>query len=71
MSLRKTTVGFGSKGLGGQPMSFAESLLSGRPLQRDIACDIPHLKPRPKMLFGTKGLPQGLQIFGTKPEALI
>ncbi|PHS76831.1 MAG: hypothetical protein COB59_10285 [Rhodospirillaceae bacterium] len=71
MSLRTKTVGFGSKGAHERQMTFAESLLSGRPLQRDTAGDIPHLKPRPKMRFGTKGLDHSLQLFGAKPEALL
>ena len=71
MRLRTKTVGFGSKGESERSMSFAESLLSGRPLQRDTGGDIPHLKPRPKIRFGTKGLGRNMQLVPAKPKALI
>ena len=56
------TTRFGSKGAGERPLSFAEALLSGKPLLRETNTYTPTLKPRPKARFGTKGLPTSHEI---------
>ena len=46
---------FGRKGVSGHAKSFAESLLSGKPLARAPEKDrSPKLKPRPKAKFGRR-----------------
>lgn len=61
MGTKTRTSKFGSKGANLRPMTFAESLLSGRALERNVQEYTPKLKPRPKPRFGTKGTLDGQQ----------
>jgi len=63
MGTKTRTSRFGSKGANLRPMTFAESLLSGRPMERNVQTYTPKLKPRPKARFGTKGTLIGQQNF--------
>lgn len=56
MAIKATTAGFGRKESGVQSMTFAQALLTGQPLGRDVKKYTPTLKPRQKPRFGTKGL---------------
>lgn len=48
---------FGQKGVRDSAVSLAEMLLTGKPVGRRSRQDrIPKLKPRPKPIFGRKGL---------------
>ena len=48
---------FGQKGVRDSAVSVAEMLLTGKPVKRQSRQNrIPKLKPRPKPIFGRKGL---------------
>lgn len=55
MTMKLKSAGFGQKGVGDQAQSFAQTLLSGRPVGRDQSqARMPKLKPRPKAKFGRR-----------------
>lgn len=77
MVSKTDTNGFGHKGVGDHAQSFAEQLLTGKPISRDARRDRgPKLKPRPKPVFG-RGDTDARPAFATpwpvrsKPETLV
>ena len=62
MSLKTNMTGFGTKGAGERPVTFAESLLTGRPMRRIQHREPPKLKARARPRFGRKSLAESFSV---------
>lgn len=62
MSLKMNANGFGTKGADQRPVTFAESLLSGRPVGRPVSKPCPTLKVRAKAKFGKRSMAETFSV---------
>lgn len=62
MSLKTNINGFGTKGAHERPVTFAESLLTGRPMSRAPQRPSPKLKARARPRFGRKSLAEQFSV---------
>lgn len=62
MSQNMNANGFGTKGADQRPVTFGESLLSGRPSGRTKENQSPKLKPRLKLKFGQKSMAEKFSV---------
>jgi len=62
MSLKMNINGFGTKGIHERPVTFAESLLTGRPVSREPQRVSPKLKARARPRFGRKSMAETFSV---------
>lgn len=62
MSLKMNVSGFGTKGADQRPVTYAESLLSGRPVKQPVARPFPTLKARVPAKFGKKSMAETFSV---------